>query len=110
MSAGTSTSSTSGRISSSARSTERAEPGPWWRIPRRCRLTASGSRVERTARLVEVVPPRSFPHDGFEVFTPHDSVVHRIADDGTDDACRDVGGAQFAVAEMGGEGEAVGDH
>ena len=71
--------------------------------------SGSGLTCRGATGVVEVVPAGTFADDGFEVLAPGDRVVDRIADDGADDAGGDVGRAQFPVAEVGGEREAVGD-
>src|SRR6187402_3084630 len=105
VSAGDSTSTIDGSSSSSAASTDRAEPGPWCRIPSRWTVMPL---LERSARLVEVGPTVTVDDDALEVFTPGHAVVHGIADDGTDDAGGDVAGGQRAVAEVRRQRETVG--
>ena len=52
----------SGSSSSSARSSERAEPGPWWRIPKTVCVTAPGRRGRaRPSRRARAPPPPGTP-------------------------------------------------
>lgn len=60
-------------------------------------------------QAVEVLPTLAFLDDGLEVFLHDDAVLHGVFDDGTDHAAGDVAGFEAAVAEVGGEGDAVGD-
>ena len=109
-SAGASTSTTSGRIASSARRTRPRRARAVVADAERCRwrLQAIVSRV--AAGVVELAPAVAVPDHTLEVLAPRHVVVQGVAHDGADDAAGDVVGAQRAVAEVGGEGEAVGDH
>ena len=59
------------------------------------------------AGAVEVFPAVALLDDGFEVFLPDDAVLDGVFDDGACEAGGEVGGAEGAVAEVGGEGQAA---
>src|SRR6185312_15092822 len=61
------------------------------------------------AGAVEVLPAVALLDDGLEVFQPGDAVLDRVLDDGPDEPRGDVAGPQDAVAEVGGQGEALVD-
>src|SRR3954462_7067245 len=94
----------SGWNAASARRTARAEPGPWWRTPSR-----SGS-VATAGRSGEVPPALALSDDRLQILLPDHLVRHRVLDDRAEDARGHVAGPQHPVAEVGGEGHAVGDH
>ena len=62
-----------------------------------------GHRDELAAGAVEVAPAVALLDDRLEVLLPDDAVLHRVLDDGADQAGGDVGGADVAVAEVRGE-------
>src|SRR5688500_7835131 len=80
---GPSTSRASGCSRSSSASTLRAEPGPWWRIPRIVVIVARPSLVGFLAGgLVELAPAAvPFLHHGLQVLTPYGGILDRVADD-----------------------------
>src|SRR5690606_23730473 len=73
----------------------------------RCRVRASVARLP--AGGVEVVPVLAFADHGLQVLAPHHAVGDGVLHDRAADAGGDVGGAQHAVAEVRGQGDAVGD-
>src|SRR5437868_4995948 len=107
-SVGPSMSTMSGARSSRARRTLRAEPGPWWRMPRTS--TVAVTSRELAACAVEIGPRVALLHNGLEVLLPHHAVLHGIGDHRAHQAGGDVVAPHGAVAEVGGEGEPVGDH
>src|SRR5258708_25965133 len=119
-SGGPSTSTASGFSSSSARSTLRAEPGPWWRMPRMLTLTvlpaqAVGAPPARSthqlaAGAVEVVPALALPGDRLQVFLPDGAILDGVLDHRAGQPGRDVGGGHVAVAEVSGQCPAVRHH
>src|SRR5205814_652670 len=80
-------------------------PARWSARPQR--LRSSGCRPGGT---VEVFPAVALADHGFQVLLPDHAVGDRVLDDRADDAGGGVAGAQDAVAEMGGQGQPVGDH
>src|SRR4051812_40277868 len=114
-SGGPSTRITSGFNAWSALRTLRAEPGPWWRMPKMDVVDAvavgmsSGSPGSRDLPTgpVQVLPALALLDDSFHVFEPDDAVLNRVLDDDADEARGEVVGAHPAVAEVGGERQAV---
>ena len=90
-------------------------PGRGGGSPSRCNPgtgrdgVGGGRSAELAAGVVEVAPAVALADHPLEVLAPRDVVVQGVAHDGADDAAGDVGGPQRAVAEVGGEGQAVGD-
>src|SRR6478609_2319575 len=106
-SGGPSMSTTSGRTAASARTRLRAEPGPWWRMPKKC---SSAIRLELVAAgAVEIFPAVAFLDHGFEILAPDHGVLHRILDDRADQSRGHVVRFQTTVAEMTRQRHAVGN-
>src|ERR671925_2176230 len=99
---GPSTSRASGCSRSSSARTLRAEPGPWWRMPRIV-VTVAGAWLlgHLAARLVELAPAAvAFLHHRLQVLTPHGGVLDRIADDRAGQPGGDVVRLEPPLAEM----------
>src|SRR6185436_20470264 len=84
-SGGPSISTQSGLSWSRAFRRERAEPGPWWRMPKMVGFDGIAMHVRNNPDLrlfaagsVEVFPAVAFFYYGFEVFLPDDSVLHGV--------------------------------
>src|SRR6187431_2937588 len=100
-------STTSGRTACSARTRLRAEPGPWWRMPKKC---SEDIRLELVAAgAVEIFPAVAFLDHGLQVFAPDHRVLHRVLDDCADQPRRHVVRLQTTVAEVTRQRHAVGD-
>src|SRR5512145_2028613 len=79
---GPSTSRASGWSRSSSASTLRAEPGPWWRMPRIVVTLVPPRLVGLLATgLVQVAPTVALLHHRLEVFAPDRGVLDRVAHD-----------------------------
>src|SRR5262245_38164225 len=109
---GPSTRSASGSSRSSSDSTLRAEPGPWWRIPRIVAVTSVLPRLfgDLATGLVQVAPAVALLHDGLEVLAPDGGVLHRVPDDRASQAGRNVVRLELAVTEMCRQRQALVDH
>src|SRR5918995_5961888 len=101
----------SGSKSSSARSSERAEPGPWWRIPKttcslmttphpECPVCAGGpcvgagrARSQCPAGAVERAPAVALAHHRLQVLLPDHLVLDRVLHDRAGQPAREVLGA-----------------
>src|SRR5262249_34110639 len=103
-SGGPSISTMEGSAASSAASTARAEPGPWWRMPSKCRRSGRCAATSHhfADRTIEVCPGFALAHHRFEVFLQNDLVLHRILDNGTDQIGRHALRIDLAGAEMAG--------
>src|SRR4051794_10253321 len=58
---------------------------------------------------IKVLPALVFLDDRLQVFLPDDTVLDRVLDHDADQAGGDIAGAERAVAEVGGQGQAVAD-
>src|ERR1700723_2518212 len=76
-----------------------------------CRIARYRSLPGRlAARTVEVAPAVSVADHGFQVLLPRHPVRNRILDDRAGNAAGHVGGTEYAVTEVRGQGQAAGDH
>src|SRR5687768_6691530 len=91
ISGGPSTSTSSGRMDARASATERAEPGPWCRIPRTWTSVIGSVRgVEIAAGPVEVLPLRPVADHGLQVLLPDHPVLDGVLNHRPDEAGRHV--------------------
>src|SRR6266566_9896892 len=100
-SGGPSISTMSGRCPARAARTDRADPGPWCRIPKTVVLAVLAIRAgDIAAGAVEVAPVVAVPDHRLQVLLPHRAVRDRILHDGAGDAASYVGRPQHPVAEV----------
>src|SRR5216684_3040854 len=110
-SGGPSTSTASGLSSPSARSTLRAEPGPWWRMPRMLTPTVlARSPHQLPAGAVQVIPAVPLPDHRLQVLLPDGPILDRILDHRAGEPGGHVGGGHVAAAEVSGERPAARHH
>src|SRR5215813_4352678 len=97
-SAGPSIRTIAGRNSSSASTSRRAEPGPWWRMPKiRTSDTMGSGQVDERAVVVRIFRP--LLEHGLEILLQHHLVLYRVLDDRADHVGRDTFSRQLAVVE-----------
>src|SRR5260370_41928084 len=76
-SAGPSISTADGLRSSSACTSRRADPGPWWRIPNRNTWPVMVSDQVGQRGVIALEPAPLFQH-GLEIFAEHGRILHRV--------------------------------
>src|SRR5215831_18820280 len=88
---------------SSAATRLAAEPGPWWRMPKRWTRSSIGSH-HFTDRRIEIGPAVTAAHHVLEIFLQRDRILHRILHHRAHQIAGEARRIDAAAAEMRGLG------
>src|SRR5439155_23679510 len=108
-SAGPSISTAAGLRSSSACTSRRADPGPWWRMPNRDTwpVMISDQVGQRGVVALEPAPLLQY---GLEIFAQHSRILHRVLYDCAEHVAGECLRCQLAVVEEGSLADAADHH